>query len=241
MSTDRQPSFLLRRAERKADGGFTLIELLVAMSLFAGLSATLLTAVLATSSAARSNRTYNDLNEEARLVLNRMSRELREAARITEVVNPQGPGFNATNDSSVTFEVDFNGNGVIEPLATDPERLTYVYSYSERQLKLSAGGVTVPVLAANVEQFSLTYRSRLSDRRLPLDGLNACDTPSPSRDGLLNWIELDRAQSAGFGNCNGLLDVELPYIDSVQIDVTVLKQPRAQRYRTQVDLRNVTE
>jgi prepilin-type N-terminal cleavage/methylation domain-containing protein len=234
-------AFVRRRLDAKDESGFTLIELLVVMVLFAGLTGTLLTAVLATSNASRSNQTYNDLNEEARLVLNRMSRELREARQITAVVNPQGPGFDAQANSSITFEVDFDGSGQIEDDAVDPETITYIYDYAAKQLQLSAGGVTVPVLAANVEAFSLTYRSRLVDRRLPLDGMSGCNTNTGTRNGVLDWWELDRASTTGFGNCNGALDMELKYIDSVRIDLTVLKEPRAQRYRTQVDLRNVTE
>jgi prepilin-type N-terminal cleavage/methylation domain-containing protein len=56
-------AFVRRRLDAKDESGFTLIELLVVMVLFAGLTGTLLTAVLATSNASRSNQTYNDLNE----------------------------------------------------------------------------------------------------------------------------------------------------------------------------------
>ena len=227
----------------ETDHGFSLVEILVAITIFAGLGTALLTAVLSTSRASETSRTSNDLNEEARVVLNRMSRELRESSRIVSVTNPAGPTFNADADSSITFEVDFDGDAVIEPTAADPEVLTYTYDRSERQLILSAGGSSVPVLAANVEYFRLGYAARVTDARLQYDGLvspaTGCATTSSAPDGLLDWTELDAEPSMTVGNCNRQLDTELPLIASISIDLTVLKEPREQVYRTRVDLRNV--
>lgn len=232
----------LRKAEGQ-DAGFSLVEILVAITIFAGLGTALLTAVLSTSRASDTSRTSNDLNEEARVVLNRMSRELREASRIVSVTNPAGPTYNPNADSSITFEVDFDGNGVITAAAADPEVLTYTYDRSERQLILSAGGSAVPVLAANVEFFRLSYAARVNDARLQYDGLispaTGCATSVGVRDGVLDWTELDADPSGTVGNCNRTLDVELPLIASISIELTVLKEPRTQDYRTRVDLRNV--
>ena len=113
------------------DDGLTLVELLVTILLLGIIGTLGIGAAVSTQRASDTNRTVNDLNEEARLSLTRLSRELREAERIVAVTNPTGPGYNATQDTSVTFEVDFNGNGVIEPTAADPERLTYVWDASE--------------------------------------------------------------------------------------------------------------
>ena len=248
------------------DGGFTLVEMLVAMLLFSLISGTMLTAVVATGSAVQDSRQQVDLNEEARVMLNRMSRELREARSIVAVSNP-GPVVNtnasagplvaagcstfvgsttltgsstgAAGNSSITFEVDFNGNGTIEPTADDPEQLTYSFDNVQQRVLLQAGGVSVPVLAANVSSFRISYLSRKSQ----YDG--TCD---PTKDGLVWWTDLDRhgkpfadgssTVPSPVGNGNGVLDQELDAIDSVIIDVTVLRSPREQTYRTQIDLRN---
>lgn len=216
----------LRARLRSGEHGFTLVEMLVATFIFLILTSALFGAVLAMSRGVRSTRELNDLNEEARVMLNRMSRELREARSIGTVVNPAGTTFDPNGDVSVTFDVDFNGNGVIEPNADDPERLTYTYDRAEQRVTLQAAGEDFPILAANVSSFKFTYTSRLY----------TLDT-SP-KDGIVTWEELDADTSGAYGNNNGLLDQELGYIDSVAIEFTVFTGTRRQDYRTQVDLRN---
>ncbi len=236
---------VLRHVRRSRDAGMTVVELLVAMTIFAGLSTALFSVVLSTSRAAESNQTYNDLNEEARVVLNRMSRELREAKRIVAVTNPAGPNYQAGQNSSITFEVDFDGDGVIEPTAADPERLTYLYEYAQNRLILQTATASVPVLAESVHYFRINYRSRLTNARLSYDGVSpangSCGAHTGVKDGFLDWTELDGDPAAQMGNCNSALDVELPFIDSVILDLTVLREPRDQVYRTQIDLRNNTD
>jgi prepilin-type N-terminal cleavage/methylation domain-containing protein len=223
------------------DGGFTLIELLVGLVLTSLIASTVFVAVMAASRAATSSRTVNDLNEEARLVLNRMTRELREARAITAVTNPAGPSgtsLSTTGDVSVTFEVDFNDNGVIEPSAADPEVLTYLYDRGSQQLVLQAAGQSLPVLAANVADFTLDFTTR----RYQFDGVqytagSGCTSANQTKDGVVHWFEVDK-YPASVGNCNGALDAELPAIDSVQIDLRVLYGAQQQVYRTTVDMRN---
>ena len=228
---------------RKDDAGFTLVELLVATVLFLILSTMLFTTVVSGSRQAKNGREFNDLNEEARLLLNRMSRELREAQEITGVTNPGGaasstgtalyPSYYAANanaDTSLTFDVDFNGNGVIEPAASDPEELTYQYDRANRRVLLLADGQALPVLAGNVEGFTVRFTSRLYQSDGSIDG---------TRDGTVNWEELDADAVVAKGNGNHVLDdPELKYVDSITMEITVLKGSRQQVYRTQVDLRN---
>ena len=226
---------------RRDDSGLTLIELLVSMILVSIIGSVVFAAVLSTQRATETSRLVNDLNGEARLVLNRMSRELREAQRITAVTNPAGPGYSATSDSSITFEVDFNGNGTIEPNAADPEELTYFYDVSAQQLQLQAAGSALPILAANVAGFKMNFTSR----RYVYDGTTtasggSCGTVTGTKDGYVDWQEVDGHSSMLYGNCNATLDMELAVIDSVSIDLKVLYGARQQQYRTQVDLRNAT-
>jgi prepilin-type N-terminal cleavage/methylation domain-containing protein len=224
---------------KRDDSGMTLIELLVAMILMGLVGTIVFTSVLATQRAAESSRQVNDLNEEARLVLNRMSRELREARRITAVINPMGPGYSATSDSSITFEVDFNGNDTIEPTAADPEVLTYFYDVSAQQLQLRAAGAALPVLAANVASFQVNFTSRkyVYDGTTTASG-GVCGTVTGTKDGVVNWQEVDGNSALLYGNCNAVLDSELTVIDSVFVSLKVLYGSKQQQYQTQVDLRN---
>ena len=238
---------MTRMTDSGRSSGFTLVELLVGMAVFSALSGLLLTAVLSTGRATDTNTVQNDLNEEARNVLNRVTRELREAKRITSVTNPNGPGYNPDGDAGLTIEVDFDGDGTIEPTAADPEVLTYTYQRLQRRLVLTAGSSLVPVLAGDVETFRLTYASRIADvERQALDGLSSATPPacgslpaSPVRDSELTWPELDADPTLQYGDCSGTLTAqELQYINVVGIDISVLKAPRQQHYRTRVDLRN---
>jgi prepilin-type N-terminal cleavage/methylation domain-containing protein len=226
---------------RQDDSGFTLIELLVSMVLMGLVGTMVFTSMMATQRAAESSRQVNDLNEEARLVLNRMSRELREAKRITAVTNPMGPGYNANNDTSVTLEVDFDGNGTIEPNAADPEELTYFFDVSAQQLQLKAAGVALPVLAANVAGFQVNFTSRkyVYDGTTNASG-GVCGTVTGVKDGIINWQEVDGNAALLYGNCNGALDSELIAVDSVYINLRVLYGAKQQQYETQVDLRNAS-
>lgn len=211
-------------ADARDDRGFTLAELMVATMLFLLVSGIMFTAVLTGARVMRTNRTYHDLNEEARVVLNRVSREIREARAITAVTNP---GSAANQDRTITFEVDFDGDDLIEEAAADPERLTYTYDHAANKVQLTAGPATYDVLAANVTSFALDFTS------------SSAYLYDANGDGVTTWQELDADATFKVGNGNGVLDDELAYVDSVTIDFTVLDEPHQQHYRTTIDLRNI--
>lgn len=211
------------------DEGVTLVEILVTFSLFAILGTMLMSTVLTSARTLEGAKQSTDLNEQARLVLNRMSRELREASRITGVSNPGGSTHDPTATSTVSFEVDFNGNGAFEPSAADAEWVTYTYSAPSKRIFLQTPATTVPILSDNVENFKLFYNSRFFQ----------CDF---NRDGTVTWEEIDDAPFTDcpdeLGNDDNLLNTELSSINMIVIEITVLTGTRKQEYRTQVDLRN---
>lgn len=218
------------------DEGFTLVEILVAASLFMLLNLFTFTAVIGNARVTETARAATDVNQEARVLLNRMARELREAKSITSAANPgtfpyTSPYavFDPNADSSLTFEVDFNGVNGIEPLAADPEVITYKYDRAGQRVLLQAGGQTLPVLAANVTAFKLSFTSR----QFLYDG-----TVDGTKDNVVTWEELDADPTGVKGNKNKKLDLELNYVDAVTIEITLFKGQRRQTYRTQVDLRN---
>lgn len=224
---------------RRDSAGYTLVEMLVALVIFSVLGGIVMSTVLAARTTTDNTRLTSDLNEEARVALNRISRELRQAVALTDVQAAGGSAVTAAAPAaarSFTFRADFDGDGVIEPTATDPEELTY--SWNGSQLLLSAADVsgtvvTSPVLAAHVTAFAIEFRSSLW--QYDCDGIN----------GTL-WTELDRFPGAGcapasanVGDNSGTLTApELAHVDNVVIRLTVLQGSKRQDYRIQVDVRN---
>lgn len=240
-----------------SDQGLTLVELLVASVLMLVIATVTLTVVRTGQGALNVSRNSQDINEEARQALNRMTRDMRQAQTVVTAVNPDGPAFAANGLVGVRFQSDFDGDGCIGGAVTaltpagstcrpyssaNPEDISYCYQPGSRELYVvdnQAGGVTPlsttsstcsggqPLLAGNVSAFQVEYRS--NQYRYDLD---------PS-DGITTWRELDAA-APPIGNNNGRLDVELGNIDSAVLNLTVTLNGRQQVYRTQVDMRNAS-
>ena len=237
------------------DGGLTLVELLVAMLLMTILMTVTVTIVRTGQGALNTSRVSQELNEEARQAINRMARDMRQATRIITAVNPDGPAHSGTGLVAVRFQADFNGDNCVAGVNSsgtsagclayneaNPEDLTYCYQQTSAQLFVidnQATGVTPvtgsttscsggqPLLAGNVSAFKMEYRS--DQYRFDLD----------PTDGVTTWREVD-GTGAPSGNSNGVLDVELPSVDTVVLNITMTSAGRQQVYRTQVDMRNVS-
>ena len=208
------------------DQGVSMVEVLVAIGLFSVLGTVLLGFALSTSRVADDTRQLANINEESRLAMERLTRELRQA---NAVLSAQLPA-SATDTTAFTFWTDFNGNGAQDLNAADPEILTYRWNPASRRLTLTANdasgtAITRPVLAANVSNFSVELRSSLWE----YDG---------DANGITTWQEIDAAGTP-VGNANSTPDgPELERIDLVAISISVLDGTHEQTYRTQVDLRN---
>ncbi len=238
---------------RQQDNGFTLVELLVAVVLLGIVGSVGVSMLLAAQRSADTTISAHQSVEEARLALNRVSRELRQATSIVYAQNPDGAARDDDAITVVSFQADFNGDGCAAatnlenpsgpcpaPDPADPEQLTYCHeppavSGGAGSLYIIGGPVTTavtscpglggqPILASGVARFLLTYRS--SRYRYDL---------SPA-DGTTTWSELDSAL-APVGNGNGALDVELTDVDRISVDLT-LEGGTRRDYRTSVTLRN---
>lgn len=217
---DRAP-----RSGEDRDSGMSLVEILVGIGLFGLLGVVLLSVALATSRVTEDTRQLTNVNEESRLAMERLTRELRQATEVVAVQLPSGPA----DSTALTFWTDFNGNAVKDLNAADPEVLTYRWEPSTERLTLTANdpsgtAVTRSLLSANVSGFSVGLRSSRWQYDTNSDGTT--------------WNELDAAGPPA-GNANGLPDgPEFALIDLVDVTMTVLDGPHAQTYTTQVDLRN---
>lgn len=241
------------RRARAEDTGFTLVELLVAMVMVTVLMTALLTMVLLSQRSAETTTGDHVRTEEARLALNRVGRELRQATAVDLVVNPVGTGHDPAAITAVTFRADFTGDGCIDgapqPPATgpcadpydpaDPEVVSYCHepaavAAGPPRLYILAGALTAPVtsctggeaiLAEAVTAFSLEYRS--SEYRWDTDA-----------DGSTSWEELDAALPP-VGDQDGVLDVELAEVDSIVVRLELGDGP-GRDFQTQLALRNRT-
>lgn len=206
------------------DAGLSLVEVLVGMALFGVLGTLLLGLALSTSRVTEDTRNLAGVTEQARLAMERITRELRQAEEVRSVQ------FTGGEPSALTFWTDFNGNGEVNLNAADPEVMTYRWNQGTSALTLTANdadgtAITQPVMAVDVTRFTIDLLS--SQWQYDLNG-----------NGTTTWQELDQS-GAPVGNANGTLDTpELAEIDLVGVSMKVSRGSRAQEYSTQVDLRN---
>jgi prepilin-type N-terminal cleavage/methylation domain-containing protein len=116
-----------------SDDGFTLVEMLVAIVLSTVLAGILLVVVLNSEHSANNTTQSADLTAEARGALNRMSADLGQAVpltissgattttlpALTAAANPDGPSYDANQVTSVTFNLDANGDGCVTGIASN--------------------------------------------------------------------------------------------------------------------------
>lgn len=207
------------------DAGFTLVELLVAMALFSVLGGILLGIGLSTGRMADQTRQLAAVGDESRLGMERMTRELRESAKIAAASFPS----TATDPTSFKLWADFNLDGCINPSAADPEELTYTWDPTTQHLSQTAVVGATPrtsrLLSTKVSAFTLTL------------GSSAWQYDVSPRDGRTTWQEIDDS-SIGDHNRTNFTDAELEYLDLVGLSITTREGSHEKSYSTQVNLRN---
>lgn len=138
-------SRLLKRLEFERSGreqGFTLIEMLVSISILTVIMAGMFTFLFGASRHWNTGQNSADMTENARLGLNRMTREIKQSTQVTDAQTTQ-----------VTFTVNF-GSG--------SETITYGFSPGSngepgevwRNTSASPGNIT---LISNVESVQFVY------------------------------------------------------------------------------------
>jgi len=226
-----------RELMRRQDG-FTIIEMMVVMLLLSILVGVFYTFLFGAERAANDGRSWLELNENARLTIERMSRELREADTLIAVCCFSSG--NVSGDPTIDFQSDFdssgsyNVTGTYEPDITPDEVIRYQYSSGTRQLMISTNQTVTPTaLADNIIQFKVGYFG--SDPKYDT-GCGALSVSGcAAADGIITWQEIDQA---AIGNKNGRPEGELDFITSVVVEMTVGLRAQRHSYRTGIELRN---
>jgi len=249
----------------RGEQGYTLVEMLVAMSIVMFIVLGGMSLLKASGSLVTTSTQLQDVNEEARQAINRMSRDLRQAKVIVTAVNPDGPTFDPTHIVAIRFQADFDGDQCIGgvpsvPLpnrtisssclpynASNPEDVSYCFAPvagAAGQLYVidnKASGVT-PVISTSTtcQGGQPILAGNVSGFTLEYRS-NAYQYDLHPSDGVTTWMELDQG-GATTSNNNGRLDVELADIDTVILNLRMrTPEGHLQDYRTQVDLRNKSQ
>ena len=88
-----------------------------------------------------------------------------------------------------------------------------------------------------------SFRVNFTSQKYVYDGTTTasggvCGTVTGTKNGVVDWQEVDGDSPMLYGNCNATLDAGLTVVDSVLINLKVLYGAKQQEYQTQVDLRN---
>lgn len=229
----------LREVLRR-DGGFTIIEMAVVMLLLSILVGVFYTFLFGAERAANDGRSWLELNENARLTIERVSRELREADTIISVGCFENGNPCAVGDPSITFQSDFNSSGsytvtgTFQPHITADEVVKYQYGSTARQLLVSTNEtVTATALADNISAFRLGFFG--SDPKFDTGCALLAVSGCAAGDGIITWQEIDQA---AIGNKNGQPQGEYDLITSIVMEMTVSLRSQRHTYRTGIELRN---
>lgn len=227
------------------ESGFTLVEILVALGVFSLVSFAFLSVMLSGSRSGTSTRDNVRVAEEARLGLNRMVRDTREAGWIAL------PGTNPdTNYDSFTVKIDYNGNGTYEnpappnaPAEGNFEVITYAYDDAGDRITVAAEGYPTETLIKGVDcvrelpagpcksnVFSFTS-NRLEYDLAPVDGVTTLSE--------INAVACPPTNNTSLDGCNStLVDKELANISSVGFAIALKTPSRTTNYYAEAQLRN---
>lgn len=231
------------RKRMTADEGFTITEMMVVVLLLSVLIGVFYSFLFGGERAARDGRNWLEANQNARLALERMSRELREADQILTVSGESGVEFQADLDQSGAF-----ATGTYTPDITDEEKITYNYDAGADELHVSTAvtGTASAVLAHNIVAFRFRYFASDPKVDIGCSGFNGtAPADCAAGDGTVHWQELDWAEDhspplLGYGLSDGILgNDELNHITQIVIEMTVGIRNQRHEYRATVELRNL--
>lgn len=207
------------KVRRTSESGFTLVELLVTFFILSIITSVFMQVAFSGTRGSDTARSVARVSQEARLGLNRMVRDTREATLI-EDADAQG----------YTVKIDFDSNGVYDNpnTAGDFEVLSYRYDVSGRQITLN-GELLVNGAREIAGEDMFSYQSNFL-------------TYDWDADGVTTAAELDDAPThgvTGVGNNNDILDYpELSYVSDVIFNFRVQLDGYSERFFGGAQLRN---
>jgi prepilin-type N-terminal cleavage/methylation domain-containing protein len=204
---------------RSNESGFTLIEMLITFFILSIVTTVFMQAAFSGTRGSDTARSVTRVTQEARLGLNRMIRDTREATLIEDA---DADGY--------TVKIDFDSNGTYENpnSAGDTEILTYEFNSSDRQITLNG-----ELLVNGAREIAGKDMFGYSSNFLTYDW---------NADGVTTVAELDDAPIhgvTGVGNNNDTLDYpELSFVSNVLFNFRVVLDDHTERFYGGAQLRN---
>jgi type IV pilus assembly protein PilW len=134
--------------------GFTLLELMVSMSIGMVILAAVTTTFMSQTKIYNAQEQINEMQQNARGVLDIITRELKMAG-----YKPNGGGFSGVTYSTTQLMVqaDLDSSGAISTSSTASEQITYVYDSGNQRITRAVGSGSAQILADNITDFTFSY------------------------------------------------------------------------------------
>jgi type IV pilus assembly protein PilW len=143
-----------RSIKLRNPNGFTLVELMVSLGIGMVILAAVTTTFMSQTRIYNAQEQINEMQQNARGVLDILSRELKMAG-----YKPNGGGFNGVTygTTQLMVQADLNSDGAISTSSTANEQITYAFDNANEQITRAVGSGSAQVLAAHISAFTFTY------------------------------------------------------------------------------------
>lgn len=144
----------MHRLQFKKTEGFTLTELMVAMGIGMVMLAAVTTTFMSQTKIYNAQEQINEMEQNARGVLDIISREVKMAGYNPATGAVTGVTYST---SQLQIEADLDASGAISTNAADNERIVYVFDNVNKQITRQVGSGSAQVLADNITAFDVSY------------------------------------------------------------------------------------
>jgi type II secretory pathway pseudopilin PulG len=144
----------MHRLKLKKTEGFTLTELMVSMAIGMAMLAAVTTTFMLQTKIYNAQQQINEMEQNARGVLDVITRELKMAG-----YKPNGGSFSGVTYSTtqLMIQTDLDASGGISTSTTANEQITYAYDSTNKQITRAVGSGSALVLADNIAAFTFSY------------------------------------------------------------------------------------